>query len=83
MLRRFDSAIAYFKNLLSLTTDDIEILPHFYISLLRLGHLCFEHEDYETALKAYALCVACNKGQRSFIANYSMGLALYYVSVLS
>lgn len=82
MRRRFDSAISHFKHLLTLTTDDIEILPHFYISLLRLGHLCFDIKDYDTASQAYKLCVACCKERRNFIANYSMGLTLYYVSDL-
>lgn len=55
------------------------MLPHFYISLLRLGRLSFDLENYEQALQAYQLCVACSKNQRNFLANYSMGLTLYYV----
>ncbi|KAH8418813.1 hypothetical protein KR222_008002 [Zaprionus bogoriensis] len=79
---RYDEAIGYYKELLELTASDTDLLPDFYVSLLRLGRLCFENGDYEVSQMAYELCVPFTKKKKNFLANYGMGLTLYYVNRL-
>lgn len=78
--QRYLNAIECFKELLTIDKEDTSTLAMFYLSYLRLAHLSFECEDFELALQAYELCVPTAKTEKNFMANYGMGLTLYYVS---
>lgn len=78
--QRYLNAIECFKELLTIDKEDTSTLAMFYLSYLRLARLSFECEDFELALQAYELCVPAAKMEKNYMANYGMGLTLYYVS---
>ncbi|XP_064539563.1 uncharacterized protein LOC135429228 [Drosophila montana] len=80
--RNYDEAIKYFKDLLNIDLTDTDILSVFYPSLLRLARLSFERGDFELSMKAYEMCVPSSKKEKNFLANYGMGLSLYYLNRL-
>ncbi|TDG47012.1 hypothetical protein AWZ03_006593 [Drosophila navojoa] len=80
--QRYLNAIEFFKELLTIDKEDTSTLAMFYLSYLRLARLSFECEDFELALQAYELCVPTAKTDKNFMANYGMGLTLYYLNRL-
>ncbi|EDV90338.1 GH12972 [Drosophila grimshawi] len=80
--RRYDDAIRYFKDLMSIGITDTVALAIFHTSLMRLGRLSFESGDYELSKRAFELCVPSAKSEVNFLSNYGMGLALYYLNRL-
>ncbi|XP_034668069.1 uncharacterized protein LOC117901435 [Drosophila subobscura] len=76
---RFDEAMLYFKELL--TMDGEEEHEHFKVSFMRLAHLAFDRGEYELAQQAYDMCPPhCKK--MNFLLNYGQGLTLYYLNRL-
>ncbi|KAM8716200.1 hypothetical protein ACLKA7_003133 [Drosophila subpalustris] len=80
--RRYDEAIKFYKELLTINLTENELLSTFHMSLMRLARLSFENEDYELAKQAYEMCIPYDKKEKNFSANYGMGLSLYYLNKL-
>ncbi|XP_001356503.3 uncharacterized protein [Drosophila pseudoobscura] len=78
---RYDEAMRYFRELLTIEEEEEEEREYFKVSLMRLGRLAFDRGDYELANQAYDKCPQhCNK--MNFLVSYGKGLALYYLNRL-